>query len=499
MKRKAGVLLNVSSLPGPYGIGSFSGDAEKFLDELAGMGFKVWQTLPITSLGAGNSPYSGVSSFAGNYLYIDPERLFGLIDGGELWEYRYHGDIYLTDYEFAKYSKRKALETAYSRITDEIRKEIEVFVEKNKFWLPDYAVYMTLREENQLRSWIDWAPEYRKYSIELRDRLIKEKSERVNYFYFEQYAFYTQWKRLHDYAKNYGIEIFGDLPIYVSFDSADVWAHTDKFLLDKDYKPTLVAGVPPDYFAKDGQLWGNPLYDYKAMAKDNYHWWVERLSHALDLYDILRIDHFRGLCEYWAVDADAETAKDGKWCKGPKTAIFDELKKVKPDHCIVAEDLGIIDEKVTEFLESSGYYGMRVMQFGFDGDPDNKHLPHNFIQECVAYTGTHDNDTTLGWLLSLDPGTRETALKYVDCDADYGWASGGGRCRATKAYIRALFASCARMAIVPMQDLCGYGSDTRMNIPGVGEGCWRYRTNYSAIDNIDRDFIRNTIILYGRR
>ena len=489
-------MLNVSSLPGKFGIGGFSADAEKFLDEARGMGFKVWQTLPITATGLGDSPYSGVSSFAGNYMYVDPERLDNLVTYEEVNAIRYNGEIYLTDYGYARWAKRQILEKAFSRVTDEIREEMRTFAEENAYWLPDYAAFMTLKDRHEGKSWIEWEEKYRAYSVALRDEILQDNA--AQYYIFEQYIFFKQWKRIHVYANNYGIDVFGDLPIYVSLDSVDVWAHTDLFMLDKNYRPKEVAGVPPDYFAENGQLWGNPLYDYKKMAKDGYKWWVERLKHALSLYDILRIDHFRGLYEYWAVPAGETTAKNGKWCKGPRTAIFEELKKVMPEHNIVAEDLGLVDEKVAQFLEKCGYCGMRVMQFGFDGDPLNKHLPHNFVQNSVAYTGTHDNDTTLGWLLSLDHNTRLNALEYVDCDADYGWASGGGHCRATRAFIRSLFSSCAYLAIVPMQDLCGYGSDTRMNVPGQAEGCWRYRTNYGAIDNIDRDYIRNLIRIYGR-
>lgn len=498
MKRQAGVLLNVSSLPGQYGIGGFSEDAEKFLDELASMGFRVWQTLPLTAIGAGNSPYSGVSSFAGNYMYIDPERLDGLVTREEIAAVRYSGDIYLADYDFARRAKKDILEKAYARADAETAEDMRRFAEDNDYWLPDYAAFMTLKEKYGGACWSDWEPPYAAYSPALRDRVLQEHASRAGFYIFEQYVFFKQWKKIHDYARNYSVDVFGDLPIYVSYDSADVWAHTELFQLDKDFRPVKVAGVPPDYFAAEGQLWGNPLYDYERMAQDGYRWWVNRLAHALRLYDILRIDHFRGLYEYWAVDAESDTAKNGGWMPGPKNAIFDELKKVLPEHRIVAEDLGQIDEKVSRFLTDSGYYGMRVMQFGFDGDPENKHLPHNYDRECVAYTGTHDNDTTLGWLLSLDNQTRQSALDYVDCDADYGWASGGGRCRATKAFMRSVIGSCANLAIIPMQDLCGYGSDTRMNIPGVAEGCWRYRTNYTAINNIDRDFIRAIMRIYGR-
>jgi len=497
MARRAGVLLNVSSFPGPYGIGGFSEDLKRVLDEFAVMGIKIWQTLPITALGSGNSPYSGLSSFAGNYLYIDPERLEN-VTREEISSVRYGGDIYLTDYAFAAESKRKILEIAYSRITEEQKSELDKCLSDFAYWLPDYAAFMTLKEKNGGKPWYEWENSEKIYSDKLRKKVKTELTDRFYFYVFEQYVFFKQWQSVHDYAKGYGMEIFGDLPIYVNYDSADVWAHTKLFELDEDLKLKKVAGVPPDYFAKDGQLWGNPLYDYAEMAKDGYEWWVERLCHALKIYDIVRIDHFRGLYEYWAVNAEETTAKNGKWVKGPDTAIFKALKKRIKNPQIVAEDLGIIDEKVTDFLHRCGFAGMRVMQFGFDGDVRNKHLPHEYIPECVAYTGTHDNDTTLGWLLSLDESTRSSVFDYVGCDGGYGWASGGGRCRATKAVIRSLIASCAEIAIIPMQDLCGYGSDTRMNVPGQAENCWRYRTNYSAISNIDSDFIRRIIRIYGR-
>lgn len=498
MKRKAGVLLNVSSFPGKYGIGGFSSDAERVLEEMAMMGIKLWQTLPITAIGAGNSPYSSVSSFAGNYMYIDPERLGGLITPEEAASFRYDGEMYLTDYDFVAKSKRDALKLAYSRIGDAERKEMEKFVEKNAYWLPDYAVFMTLKAKNENAAWCDWSDEERIYSKSLCEKVKTEYAKLYDFFVFEQYVFYSQWQRIRDVAKAYDIEIFGDLPIYVNYDSVDVWAHTKYFQLDEKLNCKKIAGVPPDYFSEDGQLWGNPLYDYKKMASDGYHWWVERLCHSLSLYDIVRIDHFRGLYAYWAVDADAETAKEGKWEKGPDVAIFDELRKRIKDPKIVAEDLGIIDDDIRDFLHRCGFYGMRVMQFGFDGDPHNKHLPHEYIPECVAYTGTHDNDTTLGWLLGLDDGMRKQVFEYVNCDDSYGWASGAGRCRATRAFIRTLLSSCADIAVIPMQDLCGYGSDTRMNVPGAADNCWRYRTNFSAINGIDRDFVRNMIRIYGR-
>ncbi len=497
MKRKAGILLNVSSFPGNYGVGGFSCNAEYFLNEFAGMGFSLWQTLPITAVGCGYSPYSGISSYAGNYLYIDPERLDNLVTKAELNERVYKGGIYLTDYPYAVKVKGELLRIAYSRITPEIVAKVEEFCAENAYWVYDYAVYMTLKESFGGAPWTEWG-EYADYSKELVEKIRTERAEEVGFYLFEQYCFYKQWNKLKKHANDLGIEVFGDLPIYVSLDSADVWANPKAFLLDEKHKPTAVAGVPPDYFSKDGQLWGNPLYDYEQMAKDDYKWWTDRICHALKLYDVVRIDHFRGLYEYWEVPQGAVTAKEGRWRKGPRKALFDALEKIKPNAKIVAEDLGIIDENVEEFLESCGFPGMRVMQFGFDGDKNNKHLPHNYVKNCFAYTATHDNDTTLGWLLSLDTGTLKDALNYVDCDSSFGWADGAGQCRSTKAFVRAVMQSVASVAIVPMQDLCGYGSDTRMNTPGQAENCWRYRTNYSALADVDHAFVRNLIATYGR-
>lgn len=496
MKRCAGVMINVSSLPGHYGIGGFGRDTEEFIEEMASMGFTIWQTLPITSLGWGNSPYSGISTFAGNYLYIDLERV-PFLSHDEHREAQYNGDIYLTNYEFAKDIKSRCLKLAYSRRDAQMQNDIDCFKESNKEWLIDYAAFMTLKDKFNQKCWCEWE-DYKIYSAKIIEDVLRDEYDSVNYYCFEQYLFFNQWENIKVTAHRCGMKIFGDLPIYVCYDSVDVWANTALFMLDKDLQPTKVAGVPPDYFAKDGQLWGNPLYNYKIMAKDNYKWWVKRIVHALSMYDILRIDHFRGLYDYWSVDASEKTAINGKWEKGPREALFKELKKVIPEPNIIAEDLGIIDEEVECFVKRTGFYGMRVMQFAFNDDTENKHLPHNYDKECVAYTGTHDNDTTLGYLLSLPANVQENVLRYVNCELGQGWASGGGQCRATKAFIRMLIASSAEVAIIPMQDLCGYGSDTRMNIPGQAENCWRYRTNYGAINNIDRDFVRTIIGMYGR-
>lgn len=499
MERSAGCLLNISSLPGEFGIGGFSNDAKYFVEQAVSMGFKWWQTLPITAIGAGDSPYSSISAFAGNYLYISPDQFdSSLLSREEIDSLKYHGEIYLTDYNHARWAKRKLLEYTFPRITPEIQREIDLFRKENAFWLDDYALFMTLKEKFGGKMWSEWDEPYRFRQPDTMEKVKEEYSSTINFYYYEQYEFFRQWKNIKDYANGYNLKIFGDIPIYVCYDSVDVWANPKLFQLDENLEMRSVAGVPPDYFAADGQLWGNPLYNYKEMAKDDYKWWVSRIVHNLKMYDMLRIDHFRGLYEYWAVPAESTTAQAGKWEKGPGMELWKALDKVVENPSIIAEDLGQIDEKIRKYLDESGFYGMRVMQFGFDGDTKNIHLPHNYPKNCVAYTATHDNDTTLGWLLSLDEHTRTLALDYVNCDSHMGWACGGAHCKATKAFIRTLMASVSDLVIVPLQDLCGYGSDTRMNVPGKPEGNWRYRTNYGAMENIDRDFVRQMIEIYGR-
>jgi len=496
-KRTSGVLLNISSLPGEFGIGGFSADALHFIDEMVSMGFHWWQVLPLTPQGLGDSPYNSYSAFAGNYLYIDPHGLKseGLITDEEVDRCRYNGDYYCVNYDFVRPTKRWILEVAFSKITEKIKEEIQILLSENEKWLKDYALFMALKDAFNCPWWEFPKPLKFREKQALKDAE-KLYNERIEFYYFEQYVFYKQWFNLKEHANKRGVGIFGDMPIYVALDSVDVWANTKLFELSKDLTPSRIAGVPPDYFAEEGQLWGNPLYDYKEMEKDNYSWWVERILHSLKLYDKLRIDHFIGFYKYWAVDKNVKSAKEGKWEEGVKHAIFNELKKKISNPNIVAEDLSSIQLEALPFLKETGFAGMRVMQFGF-GDKTSMHYPHNYEINQVAYTGTHDTDTLLGWLYKLDDYTREEALKY--CNFKEGaWGAGGEQCVSNKAFIRTLFASSAALAIVPMQDLCGFGSDTRMNIPGIATGNWRYRTNYSAMAGVDREFLQEMNRLYDR-
>lgn len=499
MIRSSGVFLNISSLPGEYGIGGFSVDAKNFAEYISTMGFHWWQILPLTTIGKGNSPYSGISAFAGNYLYIDPYNIEkGLLTDEEIVAAKYSGSIYLTDYDYVRKCKKELLTKAFSRISDTIKNNIDCFRKQNSFWVEDYALFMALTEENNNKPWYEWQNELKFREPSALSEAKRRLSERILFYCFEQYEFFRQWKNLKFFINNFGVGVFGDMPIYVCYDSVDVWSHPELFQLDSDLKPSMVAGVPPDYFSEEGQLWGNPLFDYNKMKDDGYNWLIERILHNLKLYDMLRIDHFRGFYKYWAVPSDSDTAKVGQWKDGPKMDIWNELKKRVNNAKIIAEDLGIIDDEVHKYLEETGFYGMRVMQFGFDGDSRNIHLPHNYNKTCVGYTSTHDNDTTLGWLFNLNNSTRDYALNYVNCDTLSGWAGSGGDCNATKCFIRTLLSSSCNLAIIPMQDLCGYGGDTRMNTPGVPLGNWEYRTNYTAMDNVDTGYMRMLNNLYGR-
>lgn len=488
--------MPVFSIMSEYGIGDFGSGSRYFIDFIREIGYKIWQILPITTIGAGNSPYSSISAFAGNYLFIDlsalPERLLSSEERGI---YKI-SNPYKVDYNQVKENKSKALSLAYSRLNDEDYIKIEDFRAKNKYWLEDYALFMAIAEKNG-SSWLEWEDglKFRQPSAIKKAKIALK--ERIYYYYFEQYIFFTQWMALKEYAGKRGVEIFGDMPIYISFNSPDVWAHTDIFALDENLMPKEVAGVPPDYFAEEGQLWNNPLYDYEKMAKTNYKWFVERIAHSLNLYDILRIDHFRGLVEYWAVPVTSPTAKVGEWKKGPGMALWKAVEKRVSNPKIVAEDLGIIDEKVVNYLKETGFPGMRVLQFAFDGDRNNVHLPYNYDKNTFAYTATHDNNTTLGWLYELDYHTRRGILDFIEV-GEHEWGIGGKHCPSTRQMIKQLMQSSANVVITPLQDLTGYGADTRINIPGEPEGNWTFRATMSTLEDVDVEYLRKLINKYGR-
>ncbi len=494
--RKAGVLLPIFSLMSEYGIGDFGQGARYFVDFIKQIGFKIWQILPITTIGAGNSPYSGISAYAGNPLFIDISALDGtLLTDDEKKSFKI-ASPYRVDYDAVKELKSRALRLAFSRINDELKAKIEAFRDENAYWLEDYALFMAIAEERGIE-WANWDNDLKfRKPLALKNEGARLK-DKVDYYCFEQYLFSLQWEELKAYANARGVEIFGDMPIYVAYNSPDVWANADAFSLDGELKPTEVAGVPPDYFATEGQLWNNPLYDWERMKDNDYEWFVRRIEYSLKLYDILRIDHFRGLCEYWAVPITSKTAKIGEWKKGPGMALWRAVEKRVASPKIVAEDLGIIDEKVVDYLSETGFPGMRVIQFGFDGDRGNIHLPYNYSKNTYAYTATHDNNTTLGWLYELDPSVRQGVLDYIEV-AENEWGMGGRYCKSTKATAKLVMQSSADVAIIPLQDLTGYGADTRTNVPGKPEGNWEFRATLSTLEDVDREYYRKLISKYGR-
>ena len=497
LKRSSGVLINVSTLPSRYGIGGFGHEVEKCVEFLLEGGFTRWQVLPLTTIGLGNSPYSGNSAFALNFLYIDPDKLLeaGYISEQERDEAIYPGTPYVVDYGAVFQLKDKVLRAAYKNKGEEIHDKLKKYLKANS-WVYDYALYMTIKEKFNNSSWLDWPKEYKfRENVNEKD-FIKENRWEFYFYVFSQYLLDIQWSDCKKYLASKKISVIGDMPMYVSLDSSDVWANRKNYQLKADGTPKKVAGVPPDYFSENGQLWGNPLYDYKYMEQNNYAWWIQRIDRMMEIYDILRIDHFRAFSEYWAVPADAETAKEGKWCKGVGNELFNLIFEKYPKDRFIAEDLGIIDDKVRRLLKKTGLPGMRVMHFGY-GDKTNIHTPCNYVKNCIGYTGTHDNNTSLGWLWELNEGTRQKVLEYLGCSKD-DWGRGAFDNISVKLMIKKLMESECQIAMVPLQDLFGFGSDCRMNTPGVATGNWQYRATQDQFDSCRKSYYRDLNIATGR-
>lgn len=497
-KRGAGVLMHISSMPSKYGVGVFDENARHFIDRIADMGFTYWQVLPFNPTDDANSPYCSPSAFAGNFLFIDPQKLFdmGLIDE-ETYRFNiYDGTPYTADYEFAAKARLSTLKKAFDNVGEELAEKIKQFEIENS-WLTDYAVYMAVKELEDFKPWWEWKSEHAHYFDCIKN--IFDYESDAAFWKFVQYIFHQQWFELKKYANKKGVAIIGDMPIYVAMDSVDVWSNLPMFLIDeKTLKVEKVAGVPPDYFSVNGQLWGNPIYDWNAMKNDNYSWWIARLSHALSIYDTVRIDHFRAFASYWAVPADSETAKVGEWLDGPKMDLFNKVFEVfGKDAPIIAEDLGVFGEDVVKLLADTGFPGMKVAQFAFDANSDSSHLPHNAVPNSVNYVGTHDNNTILGWLWEANEDERRFALDY--CHFGGGnWGEGGYYSPSCRCITEAVWQSASNVAIIALQDMCGFGSDARMNIPGVPDKNWRFRTTRETIDSIDTDYFKHINALYRR-
>ena len=485
MKRSSGVLMNISSLPGEYGVGTIGAEARKFADRLADAGFTYWQILPINPVGDGNSPYSSDGAFAGNYLYIDPEMLceVGLISEATLKNCKYSGSPYTVDYDFVFKARMFALEEAFENASDEFLAQSEAFGKENPHVL-EYAKFFAVAKANGFIPMAEWDKD-----------IASEKDEKLCLFI--QYLFDLQWTSFKEYVNSKGIYIVGDMPFYVSLRSADVYNNKNLFKVDDMYVPSEVAGVPPDYFSKDGQLWGNPIYNWKEMENQGFDWWIRRIKNSLKYHDIIRIDHFRAFASYWSIPAGSETAKTGKWVKGPKMKLFKALKDALGELPIIAEDLGEFGEDVEKLLKDTSFPGMRVVQFGFGAEDDNDHMPHNYPENCIAYTGTHDNDTLLGCLFELPEEQRRNALAYFSAE-NVDWSVGGYYAPACRKIIESVWRSSARVAIVPFQDMCGFGSDTRMNIPGTAFDNWRYRASEETIENVDFEYFKKLNLIFKR-
>lgn len=496
-KRTGGVLLHLSSLNGPFAVGVMGKEAFAFVDKLKEWGFSLWQMLPLCPVDDTGSPYCSVSAFAGNIAFIDPRLLRedGLVTDEEVRENEFSGSVYAADWKFAFQKRLELLKKAFSRLDGDTKKLIELFAAQND-WVRPFALYSALKDHHDKKPWWEWEEKYSHYNSALKHA--GEFKEETDFYIFTQYVFFTQFRSLKEYANSRGISVFGDMPIYVSRDSVDVWSNTEQFLIDEEtLAPSKVAGVPPDYFSEDGQLWGNPLYDWKKMENDGYKWWIKRIGAALKLFDRVRIDHFRAFASYWAVEANSKTAKNGEWLKGPGMKLFEKIHSALPQADIVAEDLGTFGEDVVKLLESTGFPGMRVIQFGFDVNSNSTHLPHNYDKNCVAYVGTHDNNTILGWLWEAGEAERAFALRYC-CFGGHNWGEGGFHSGSCRAVIEAVWRSSADTAVVAVQDMCGFGADARMNKPGTSEDNWSFRITPNALDGIDGAYFKEINSVYRR-
>jgi len=486
--RKSGILMHISSLPGPYGIGSMGKCAYDFADFLCKAGQRYWQILPLSPTGYGDSPYQSFSIYAGNPYLIDLDELvsFGLLKQEELDCVRWYSDEAQVDFGCLYNNRGRLLNAAYERFTPD--EGFYSFVEENP-WLDNYGLFMALKEHFGSVPWQQWPKALKLREAEAMAEYREKLSRQRGYHSFVQYIFFRQWKKLRAYANGKGLRIIGDVPIYVPLDCADVWENPGLFQLDSELKPTGVAGCPPDSFTVDGQLWGNPLYNWELMKQQNYAWWVERLAAAGGMYDVIRFDHFRGFESYWAVPADAPTAASGKWVRGPGMDFISAVQKALPELDFIAEDLGYVTPEVRQLLEDSTYPGMKVLQFAFDSHEESDYLPHSYPVNSVCYTGTHDNFTLKQWLEQALPDDLEYAVSYLGLNEKEGYVKG---------LIRGCMSSVSELCVVQMQDYLELGADARMNCPGTLGGNWTWRALPGFASDELAAYIRKLTKLYGR-
>ena len=494
-ERSSGILLHPTSLPGKYGIGSLGKEAYKFVDFLKKANQKLWQIFPLGPTGYGDSPYQCFSTFAGNPYLIDfdllieqnllaEEDLKGIDFGGNE-EYIDYGAIYNQKYPLL----RKAYENFKANENKELKEKLETFKAENSSWLDDYSLYISLKNHFNGLPWNEWEDDIRTRKEAAINKYKAELADEIEYNNFIQFLFFTQWNNVKKYANDNGIKIIGDIPIFVAVDSSDAWANPEIFLFDPELKPVKVAGVPPDYFSATGQLWGNPLYDWDKLKELNYKWWVDRVKANLSTCDIIRIDHFRGFDEYWAVPYGDKTAENGTWCPGPRTDLFNAIKNELGELPIIAEDLGTMTQGVIDLREATGFPGMKILGFAFDSKEENDYLPHTYTKNCVVYTGTHDNDTLIGWFTKANEDDKQFARNYLNSrsDNEIHWDA-----------IRGAWSSVANMAIAPIQDFLGLGSEARINTPGLASGNWQWRLKDGVLTDELAERIAKLTKVYSR-
>ena len=488
--RESGILMHITSLPGPYGIGTMGKNAYRYVDFLEAAGQVYWQILPLTPTGYGDSPYQSFSACAGNHYLINLDTLVeeGLLKAEEIAEIDWGKNPERVDFGILYEQRSKVLRMACSRFVPD--DAYEAFVAENEAWLDDYSLFMALKAQMGGTPWLQWPEALKCHEDAALAAKREELKEEISLQYFLQYQFDRQWKALRSYANDKGIRIIGDVPIYVPLDSADVWAVPELFQLDSERRPEVVAGCPPDAFTEDGQLWGNPIYDWQKMANTGYAWWIKRLAAAAKMYDVVRFDHFRGFESYWAVPAGDDTAKNGSWVKGPGLSFIRAIQKALPDLQFIAEDLGYMTPEVRQLQLDSGYPGMKVVEFAFDSREDSDYLPHLYPEDSVCYTGTHDNVTLKQWFEEASAEDVAYAKAYLGLNAEEGYTWG---------MIRAAMGSVSRICVVQMQDYLELGKSARMNFPGtLSMDNWTWR----ALEGFDNEALAERILkitkLYGR-